>query len=839
MKKLLKNSIALASLALLATSCGSKEYVTYYNTGENIITGDPYSFSNSEAGHAKPGDEIKIDGVLDDKVYEDLNWLNVSYPLNDTTIDVDMTAYVADSGLYIAINCNDPSVYYNRNRNNSFNSGIEMYMAVGGATNLRAPAYEVDFTAAGIVTSRFYHRNGWAPYIPEPEITPYIQSRILGAPLNSGESEGYVMEVFMPYKFFGLTEAPSYFDLNPTLIRAFDSTTNKDRLWYNFAEHNRPGYSFGNPESFWHFTSKGLDANRIRIQTIGNGSVKAVKEVIEVGGSGQLIIKPDEGNYLKSLVINGVDVTGNISLRIDDAIYNTSTIKEDLNVVATFEPLPANAYQISGAITIEGYSLTKEEREDIVPEFVYGASIIKGTMSNSGKYTIDVPSGNGVFRLVSKKDNYVILSENVDIVSSLIKDIDLNAHQYGDDKDIMFNDVYGFGNSKMTEIADASPYLEKSTHNQTLFFKVKVKNFSFFNEDGTINHTPTGADHELYNFMIKPYLFTQGTNTGIIQFQILHWNGAWTFKCIIDGKNTVVGISAGDMRMLETKGLAFAIDLDEGRYVSFYKESGTSYQKMLTIDTETVNPNRKMGNIYSQIDNPVGSIWDITDIRLRSREDGESLGFDENGQYSNIFSVLKSTISNGYQNKQVSAVGVYTNASNPLPIDDSFVAYAKLKYEGVVNSNGEMVIHDGLMLGTNLHLYKADNSTWLSRVVRIAGTSTGYQLVFGANNSATIIDTKELNAKQISLIASDGLDYALIHDGDKKLHVYLNDGEGQLTEVFTESSFVDAKFIKYLDGLFYVDGTTDHTGLLDGYVLGNFDDDKDLTASQLFNKYIK
>ena len=131
----MKSSILLLALvllvSLLAAGCDQLQI-------QEVPTEKEYTYVNEEKPQAVADEGMKIDGVLDEAVYTDNNWLYLSNREGNTDVQVAATSYFGENGMYFAFEVTESNpIYVNPTRASYLNSGLELHLAPSKLSNMK------------------------------------------------------------------------------------------------------------------------------------------------------------------------------------------------------------------------------------------------------------------------------------------------------------------------------------------------------------------------------------------------------------------------------------------------------------------------------------------------------------------------------------------------------------------------------------------------------------------------------------------------------------------------------------------------------------------------------
>ena len=255
-------SLVLALAAVFMVACGT--------TGEKGFFGD-YDFTNppekNKTYDTDPG--VTLDGKFDEDFWKsDLNWWegtssdgsksnNMTMAGSLTPCDVKITSHFTDKGAYFAITSTDSiiNVAQSNMRYDIYQkTGMSLYVAPFGVTDLPGHAYELIFAADGTSMLRRYYLGGYNNY---PLTTVGCGVNIKGAVNELGNAsgvDGYDLEVFIPWAAIGIEEKPEYLYAMLSTER-HQNTTDKSQFGWELVTE---GADFGKPNTWSVFTENGL-----------------------------------------------------------------------------------------------------------------------------------------------------------------------------------------------------------------------------------------------------------------------------------------------------------------------------------------------------------------------------------------------------------------------------------------------------------------------------------------------------------------------------------------------------------------------------------------------------
>ena len=370
------------------------------------INPDEY-LNDSRLPSYKTYGDIVLDGELSEGEWDKFNALETEISLGGVPHDVYWSSSFADEGLIFAIKVEGSPVYYNINRGMTSNSGIEIYIAAGGTTEMMMNAWQMEIMPNGNYQTHIWHSFGDHTGYRMANANLDVKGSVVGAPLNSPDSTGYIIECMVPWEHFGYhgDTKPQYINMDTALL--YCPTFNGERqAWVSMRQTFGPTYAWTNPSSWYSLTEFGFydeDGDLLYVindnKEVENGSV-VVEGTFKEGGS--VTVTPDDGYVLKSLYINGV--------KTDSLYYNVSPMTDRvLYIDAEFKPVSGNP--------IEFNVLSKYHYTDAVP---FGANvsfalenadgeIFAGVTDEDGKAVVYIPDGEYTIKMMGNSNGTIVI----------------------------------------------------------------------------------------------------------------------------------------------------------------------------------------------------------------------------------------------------------------------------------------------------------------------------------------------------------------------------------------------------------------------------------------------
>lgn len=417
--KALTFTLAAAALsgAIACAACSNDTY---------LPDDPPYDFENPVEELPEYDSSIALDGVLDESRYSDLKWLETQYSDANVKVNVKSAAFLGEKGIFMLFDVDDPAVFVNPDRSGSWNSGIELYLARPGVTSLEGEAWEIDLTPGlDQVATRLQLGGAFQSMHTAEDETPIMRSQGKGGEVGATGSTGYTIEAFFPYAFLGTErEDLAYINMNTVLLRTYNYEDPQNRLWYNFGEESKSGYSWSDPESWWKFDENGLVCYTVTAETDGNGSLTAKTFNVLEHEALEIAISPKDGYRLKSITVDGEDRTAEVYIENGRSMLRIENILSDLTVRAEFAELPAVTHTLSGKLTLFGEELAAEQAASLSLIVNCGGAVYECAIDEKGSYLADIPEGEYT-AVLSKEDGFVLAELHGDLTADRVLDIDM------------------------------------------------------------------------------------------------------------------------------------------------------------------------------------------------------------------------------------------------------------------------------------------------------------------------------------------------------------------------------------------------------------------------------
>lgn len=318
--------VAVVMISQKKTDFSFREYVDQYGEQTTYESKDP---------------NISFDGVLEEKIWDDQRWLEVEHS-TESAIKVRMTSYFGEDGLYMAFDVDDFGIYFDKNRANYTNSGVQLYLSsLSGKDSIDGCGYEITFTAGNKITISRYEKNGYKSFLGKAHVATQVKGE-----LNTAEATGYTMEAFIDYDFIGKEREAIY--ANVAIVRSM-SETGTERQWYSFGTVDR-GASWTRAGTWWLFDHNGLVAYDVTLHETTNGEIEG-KPYVAHGDDYMLAITAKEGYYADNILINDEDASDEVLYQKGRTYCLLECVEESLDIKVTFKKLPVKKMDIWGMIT--------------------------------------------------------------------------------------------------------------------------------------------------------------------------------------------------------------------------------------------------------------------------------------------------------------------------------------------------------------------------------------------------------------------------------------------------------------------------------------------------------
>ena len=375
-RKLIKNYLWLLSILLVCVFvfAGCKTIPTT----TIVPPEETYAYNNPTKTLAEPDAGFVIDGVLDEPQYQNCNWLKLQNNQGGAGVDIAMTSYYGEKGIYIIYDVAENSmIYVNPDRPTYLNSCIEMYFASSNATSMSSnEVFEIDMLPTGELSVR--QRTGkdnWVNVATTDDIMARLGATTKGGPVNTEACKGYNLELFIPWEYLdyvGLSAdqmKQSYVYINPTHITSYNyegTESGTDRYWYSFATQlGSDGWN--DVAQFFRFGKDGaIGTAAVELEQGAHYTITGNDSVIP-GVLTTVQIIPENGYALTSILVNGEEQIQKVAYNQDGSVtLSLRGEKDGLKISANAEAAADGKKTLSGTVqvnklggdTLEGVSLS-------------------------------------------------------------------------------------------------------------------------------------------------------------------------------------------------------------------------------------------------------------------------------------------------------------------------------------------------------------------------------------------------------------------------------------------------------------------------------------------------
>ena len=383
-----------------------------------------YGFENPALPKAEPDSGFVIDGVLDEAAYQNNNWLYLHNEDGGNTVDIAMTSYYGENGMYFVYDVTETvPIYVNPKRNSALNSCIEMYLAPSYLSTVQDNSiFEIDLMPTGDMSFRKSNgAYGYTNVITTNENMAVLGATTKGGEVNTKECYGYNLELFIPWAYMQWLDVDvesmrnGFVYVNPAHITSnnYEGTdVNLDRYWYFYAQQN--GAEFTNVSQYFRFNGQGvLDTVPVVVQPGENCTVTAAPRVIP-GMNTVVTIQPDAGYAVTSVIVDQEEWIRNVDFNEDGSVTVTIRSGENgINVSAKAEKTTDGTKTLSGKIVLN--NMNKDTLEGLVLSY----------FGPKGERPLEI-DGEGNFQLTNLEQGYYVLKAEKEGYKAVSRSVFLN-----------------------------------------------------------------------------------------------------------------------------------------------------------------------------------------------------------------------------------------------------------------------------------------------------------------------------------------------------------------------------------------------------------------------------
>ena len=354
--------ILTAALVLAITAITTWAFVS--RDAKIVPADEAYGYVNPEKVKAEPDEGFVIDGVLDEPQYANCKWLKLRNSQGDSGVDLAMTSYYGENGMYILYDITeDGIIYVNPNRATYLNSCVEMYFASSNASNMDSnELFEIDMLPTGTLSVR--QRTGkenWVNVASTDDVMARLGATTKGGPVNTEGCNGYYLELFMPWAYLeklgvNITDkSQDYFYINPAHITSYNydgTAAGSDRYWYAFATQ-LGGDGWNDVSQYFRFGATGIVGTvPVEMQQGANYTITGNDSVIP-GMMTAVQITPNAGYAISSILVNGEEYIHQASYNQDGSVtLQLRGQSKGLKISAATESVSQGNKTLSGKVQV-------------------------------------------------------------------------------------------------------------------------------------------------------------------------------------------------------------------------------------------------------------------------------------------------------------------------------------------------------------------------------------------------------------------------------------------------------------------------------------------------------
>ena len=424
-KKKISLKAIICILAAVVLVIGGTAAAVFLIPGDQKINeipaADEYGYINPDEAKAETDEGIVIDGVLEEAVYQNNNWLYLHNDDGGNNVSIAMTSYYGEKGMYFVYDVTETvPIYVNLQRASYMNSCIEMYFAPSTVTSLKENSYfEVDMLPTGdMVFKKSNGKGGYVNAATTDDIMAHLGATTKGGEINTDSCYGYNLELFIPWEYMnwlGLdaeTMKESFVYVDPAHITSHNLTgtdTNVDRYWYFFAQQQGAGFS--DVYQYFRFDGTGV-LGTVPVTLAGDDhcTVTGDKSVIP-GMETAVTVMPESGYAITSILVNGEEMIQNVSFQADGSVLLTTRGQKDgLTVTAATEAVTAGNKTLKGTVTLAKPGGDSLEGVQLIYSGPTGDKPLP--MDEKGNFVL-TDAEQGYYVLKAEKEGYTALSQGV------------------------------------------------------------------------------------------------------------------------------------------------------------------------------------------------------------------------------------------------------------------------------------------------------------------------------------------------------------------------------------------------------------------------------------------
>lgn len=503
--------ILTSIIIFILASCSNQGGYSF----ENPSFPDDINFRSSDMVEG-----ITLDGMLDEAFYDDLEALEFSAG-NDSTQNMSIKAYFSQTGLLIGVERKDSAIYYDSERVVYHNDSIELYI---NPTPHRASINQ-DFVQLRVTATN--EVESWIG-VQSPDGYPwsffYVQFdsavSINGALIDTYEkdvaenrqSEGYTVEVFVPWETLGLDEVPQTIDILPAFVNAYGFGSS-DFMWHSYhSAHDDPSsYVTFNHQSPGNIEGNVFgDSTYLNVYGTSGFDLSDDDRITQTGGYDQFTFFKDvyQTKYGVSVTIEDLDILNN------DPFPKVGLIagqEENKILVFLLDPFPTfdNFY---------GLLVPRIKTDNTWDDWQWNAGI---SLPNGFNYD---------------DENRITLLRDETYVYVFVNDIFIVKREHGFSGPTQpglftMNMAATYTDASVLTNAEVDALIDQTENNQSDTYEGATSGFDF---DNDLAHQTGGADQWAYLRNVEGELY--GFSVTLSQLSILN-NDPFPKTGVIIGKN--------------------------------------------------------------------------------------------------------------------------------------------------------------------------------------------------------------------------------------------------------------------------------------------------------------
>ena len=435
MKKLQWKSpagIAIIAAAVLIVAAAAVLAVILLQTPAQQIVkvpaGEDYVYVNPDETKADPDAGMKIDGVLDEEIYQNKQWLHLFNDDGGNHVEIDMTSHFGEKGMYFVFDVTESvPIYVNLDRAPTLNSCVELYLAPSHVRGVQEnTVFEIDLMPTGDLTFKKSNgKYGYENVATTNDIMACLGATTKGGEVNTAECYGYALELFIPWEYMQWLGQDvdamknGYVLVNPAHITSNNLTGtdhNLDRYWYHYAQ--KLGAGFTDVSQYFRFNGNGV-MGTTEITLVEGEHYRFEGDYVAVPGMQvQLKVIPDEGYALTSLLVDGQEQLHKLAYNEDGSVTVLVRVTGgQQSISAKAEAVTEGKKTLSGKVRLNGAG--SNALKDVLVSYI-GPQGEKPVMIDA----------EGNFELKDLEQGYYELKVEKQGYSTLVRGICLNRDIY-------------------------------------------------------------------------------------------------------------------------------------------------------------------------------------------------------------------------------------------------------------------------------------------------------------------------------------------------------------------------------------------------------------------------